>query len=138
MGSLYLSSIMKVQTIIFVLVVCAGYMSAKNVPFSEVEIQKSEADEVLNRSKRGFRDKVKGWFNREEKESRNNDYDDTTDDYVDTTDGYTTNGYTTASSNNNRKNNNKQNNYNRGNGRDRPVDWVQLVLGIVQAFRGAG
>merc|ERR1712178_141381 len=85
MGSLYLSSIMKVQTTIsffFVaLCLCVSHISAKNIPgINEVELEKSEADAVLERHGRS-------WFSREEEENDSEDggdyYDDNNDDYGD-------------------------------------------------------
>merc|ERR1712035_100723 len=80
MGSLYLSSIMKVQTTIsFFLValcLCVSHISAKNIPgINDVELEKSEADAVLKRYARG-------WFSREEEKNDSDDdyYEDNNDD----------------------------------------------------------
>merc|ERR1712046_156507 len=82
MGRLYLSSIMKVQTSIFFFLValclCVNHISAKNIPdTNDVEIEKSQADAVLKRIRRG-------WFGgKEEDDDDDNDRDDYGDYYND-------------------------------------------------------
>merc|ERR1711980_56908 len=123
MGSLYLSSIMRVQTTIsFFLValcLCVTHISAKNIPgINEVELEKSEADAVLKRYARG-------WFSREEeKNDSDDDYyeDNNDDDYGDY--GGDRNG----------------NSNERGNdsGRFKNVNWYNLIIGIINVIRSAG
>merc|ERR1712035_258318 len=102
MGSLYLSSIMKVQTTIsFFLValcLCVSHISAKNIPgINDVELEKSESNAVLRR-------KARGWLSREEEE---NDSDD---------DGYGDYGGDRNGNNNGRGNGNgRGNDSGRGN-----------------------
>merc|ERR1712117_398714 len=122
MGSRYLSSIMKAQTSIFILVVSftfllyASHVTAKNVPMSEVEIEKDTAEAFLQRNKRG-------WFSGEEKKDTRNDYDDDdyyNDDYDDDNTNYETND--------NREDN--RDNGGKGNGKG-IKDWIQLISGII-------
>merc|ERR1712035_41983 len=125
MGSLYLSSIMKVQTTIsFFLValcLCVSHISAKNIPgINEVELEKSQADAVLKR-------KARGWFGREEEE---NDSDDDGDYYgEENDDDYDENDYGRNGNSNGRGNN---------NGRFKNVDWYNVILGIIGVIRSAG
>merc|ERR1711941_256271 len=127
MGSLYLSSIMKVQTISFFLVaicLCISHISAKNIPKSnEVEIEKYQADAVLKRNARGL-------FGGDEEENNNSDDDYSREDYYD---------YGNEENQSNRENNNNRGNGNgngNGNGRGKNVDWVQLILGIFNLIKG--
>merc|ERR1712035_82911 len=129
MGSLYLSSIMKVQTTIsFFLValcLCVSHISAKNIPgINDVELEKSESDAVLKR-------KARGWFSREEEESDSDDdyYEDNNDDdYGDY--GGDRNGNSNRRSNDSGRGNN--------NGRFKNVDWYNVILGIIGVIRSAG
>merc|ERR1712035_112926 len=123
MGSLYLSSIMKVQTTIsFFLValcLCVSHISAKNIPgINDVELEKSEADAVLKR-------KARGWLSREEEE---NDSDDDSDDYGDY--GGDRNGNSNGRGNGNGRGNN--------DGRFKNVNWYNLIIGIINVIRSAG
>merc|ERR1712035_191279 len=124
MGSLYLSSIMKVQTTIsFFLValcLCVSHISAKNIPgINDVELEKSESDAVLKR-------KARGWFSREEQE---NDSDDDGDYYgEENDDDYDENDCGRNSNSNGRGNN---------NGRFKNVDWYNVILGIIGVIRSA-
>merc|ERR1711972_330819 len=137
MGSLYLSSIMKVQTTIsFFLValcLCVSHISAKNIPgINEVELEKSEADAVLERNARGL-------LSREEEKNDSEDggdyyEDDNNDDYGDY--GGDRNGNNNGRGNNyGRGNNNGRGN---GNGRFQNVDWFNVVLGIITVIKNAG
>merc|ERR1712035_230613 len=125
MGSLYLSSIMKVQTTIsFFLValcLCVSHISAKNIPgINEVELEKSESDAVLKR-------KARGWLSREEVE---NDSDDDGDYYGgENDDDYDENDYGRNGNSNGRGNN---------SGRFKNVDWYNVILGILGVIRSAG
>merc|ERR1711997_1243120 len=116
MGSLYLSSIMKVQTTVFVLVatfLCASLISAKSVPLNDVEIEKSQADAVLKRNPRS-------WWEREEKDTQDESDEDYQDQSEDTTDKYDTD---------------TQRPNNSGGNRNKKVDWLQLVYGILKMVR---
>merc|ERR1711879_935703 len=108
MGSLYLSSIMKVQTTVFVLVatfLCASLISAKSLPLNDVEIEKSQADDILKRNPR-FLSKLLG----SEKDTDDDNYDD-----------YETDTKRPSNGGNRKK-----------------VDWVQLVYGILKMVRDSG
>merc|ERR1712035_42583 len=124
MGSLYLSSIMKVQTTIsFFLValcLCVSHISAKNIPgINEVELEKSESDAVLKR-------KARGWFSREEEE---NDSDDDGDYYGEQNDDdYDENDYGRNGNSNGRGNDSGRGN---NNGRFKNVDWYNVIIGII-------
>merc|ERR1712035_41918 len=135
MGSLYLSSIMKVQTTIsFFLValcLCVSHISAKNIPgINDVELEKSNA--VLKR-------KARGWLSREEEE---NDSDDDGDYYEDNNDDdYGDYGGDRNGNSNGRGNGNgRGNNSGRGNndGRFKNVNWYNLIIGIINVIRSAG
>merc|ERR1711997_231276 len=122
MGSLYLSSIMKVQTTVFVLVatfLCASLISAKSVPLNDVEIEKSQADAVLKRNPRS-------WWEREEKDTQDESDEDTTDrnDTTNGDDDYETDTQGPSNPGANRKN--------------KKVDWLQLVYGILKMVRDSG
>merc|ERR1711980_16978 len=129
MGSLYLSSIMKVQTTIsFFLValcLCVSHISAKNIPgINDVELEKSESDAVLKR-------KARGWFSREEEENGSDDdyYEDNNDDdYGDY--GGDRNGNSNGRANGNGRGNN--------DGRFKNVNWYNLIIGIINVIRSAG
>merc|ERR1712035_168574 len=135
MGSLYLSSIMKVQTTIsFFLValcLCVSHISAKNIPgINDVELEKSESDAVLKR-------KARGWFSREEEENDSDDdyYEDNNDDdYGDY------GGDRNGNSNGRGNGNGRGNDSGRGNndGRFKNVDWYNVILGIIGVIRSAG
>merc|ERR1711879_363899 len=125
MGSLYLSSIMKVQTISFFLVaicLCISHISAKNIPESnEVEIEKYQAEAVLKRNARGL-------FGGDEEEENNK----SDEDYYD---------YGNEENQSNRENNNNRGNGNgngNGSGRGKNVDWVKLIMGIFNLIKNAG
>merc|ERR1712035_77121 len=134
MGSLYLSSIMKVQTTIsFFLValcLCVTHISAKNIPgINEVELEKSEADAVLKRYARG-------WFSREEeKNDSDDDYyeDNNDDDYGDY------GGDRNGNSNERGNSNGRGNDSGRGNndGRFKNVNWYNLIIGIINVIRSS-
>merc|ERR1712035_169725 len=129
MGSLYLSSIMKVQTTIsffFVaLCLCVSHISAKNIPgINEVELEKSESDAVLERYARG-------WLSREEEENDSDDdyyEDNNNDDYGDY--GGDRNGNSNGRGNGNGRGNN--------DGRFKNVNWYNLIIGIINVIRSAG
>merc|ERR1712035_178735 len=129
MGSLYLSSIMKVQTTIsFFLValcLCVSHISAKNIPgINDVELEKSESNAVLKR-------KARGWLSREEEENDSDDdyYEDNNDD------DYGDYGGDRNGNNNGRGNDNGRGN---NNGRFKNVDWYNVILGIIGVIRSAG
>merc|ERR1712046_307120 len=135
MGRLYLSSIMKVQTSIFFFLValclCVNHISAKNIPdTNDVEIEKSEADAVLKRIRRG-------WFGGKEKEEE--DDDDDRDDYGDY---YNDEESSNQEENDNARGNNAGGNSGPGNngpGNKRKVQkWVNLVVGIIDLIKKAG
>merc|ERR1712035_232682 len=118
MGSLYLSSIMKVQTTIsFFLValcLCVSHISAKNIPgINDVDLEKSESDAVLKR-------KARGWLSREEEENDSDDYyeDDNNDDYGDY--GGDRNGNSNGRGNDSGRGNN--------DGRFKNVNWYNLII----------
>merc|ERR1712035_184084 len=122
MGSLYLSSIMKVQTTIsFFLValcLCVSHISAKNIPgINDVELEKSESDTVLKR-------KARGWFGREEEENDSDDdyYEDNNND-----------DYGNYGGDRNGNSNGRGNDSGRGNndGRFKNVNWYNLIIGII-------
>merc|ERR1712035_117174 len=131
MGSLYLSSIMKVQTTIsFFLValcLCVSHISAKNIPgINDIELEKSESNAVLKR-------KARGWLSREEEENDSDDDgdyygDDNNDDYGDYGGGR--NGNSNGRGNDSGRGNN--------NGRFKNVDWYNVILGIIGVIRSAG
>merc|ERR1712035_112818 len=135
MGSLYLSSIMKVQTTIsFFLValcLCVSHISAKNIPgINDVELEKFESDAVLKR-------KARGWLSREEEENDSDDdyYEDNNDD------DYGDYGGDRNSNSNGRGNGNgRGNDSGRGNndGRFKNVNWYNLIIGIINVIRSAG
>merc|ERR1711997_1236143 len=126
MGSLYLSSIMKVQTTVFVLVatfLCASLISAKSVPLNDVEIEKSQADAVLKRNPRS-------WWEREEKDTQDESDEDYQDQSEDTTDKYDTDTTDKYETDTQRPNN--------SGGNRKKVDWLQLVYGILKMVRDSG
>merc|ERR1711997_695319 len=121
MGSLYLSSIMKVQTTVFVLVatfLCASLISAKSVPLNDDEIEKSQADGVLKRNPRS-------WGEREEKDTQDESDEDTTD-RNDTTNGDDYDDYETDTQGPSNPGANRKN---------KKVDWLQLVYVILKMVR---
>merc|ERR1712178_194961 len=132
MGSLYLLSIMKIQTAIFcfLVVIClfVSHTSAKNLPdINEVEIEKSQADAVLKRNARG----LFGFGEEEEKPDDDDDYQyDYGEEEPEEEDKDNNNR------NNNRDNNRDNNNNNNGgNGNGKQVDWVNLVVGIINLVK---
>merc|ERR1712173_181109 len=117
MGSLYLPSIMKVQTAIFCFLVvaclCVSHISAKNIhDVNEIEIEKSQAEAVL---KRNARSPFMGFGSDEEEPDFYGDDDE-------------------EDSNREEEEDDRRGNGN-GRGNGKKVDWIDLIVGIVTLIK---